>query len=493
MKLVLPNPWIAVTTIGLIGGLIGSSLGGCLGDDPRAVAESSWRASVSPEVVEGNPPCPEGTIEFKLDPPMSGTFAIGSTGESVTVDTDGVYFDWTSTIGMDAVIAKGGPNGNLYRYDPPTESFGDTDLASPINPMTETPYGLSHISFCYDFNLDVRKTADTTFTREWTWMIDKVGDQTDLLLQLGQTFIVDYQVTVSASAVDSNWAVGGSITISNPAPMSATITSVVDEISGYGAAAVDCGVEFPHVLAAGAELVCTYATDLPNGDSRTNVATVTTSGDVGGGAGEAAVEFATPTSVIDDCVDVDDDRVGALGSVCADAQFEYSLEVGGECGTSMFTNVASVETDDTQTTASDDHTVTVVVECEDVCTLTQGYWKTHSEYGPAPYDDTWATLADGADTPFFSTGLTYYEVLRTAPRGNACTILAIQWIAARLNVIAGADPAAIASTLTAGEQLFAGLDELGDCPESARAEILAAATTLDEYNNGLLGPLHCSE
>ena len=24
------------------------------------------------------------------------------------------------------------------------------------------------------------------------------------------------------------------------------------------------------------------------------------------------------------------------------------------------------------------------------CTLTQGYWKTHSENGPAPYDDNWA-------------------------------------------------------------------------------------------------------
>ena len=28
------------------------------------------------------------------------------------------------------------------------------------------------------------------------------------------------------------------------------------------------------------------------------------------------------------------------------------------------------------------------------CTLTQGYWKTHSSYGPAPYDVTWAILGD---------------------------------------------------------------------------------------------------
>jgi hypothetical protein len=32
------------------------------------------------------------------------------------------------------------------------------------------------------------------------------------------------------------------------------------------------------------------------------------------------------------------------------------------------------------------------------CTLTPGYWKTHSKYGPAKYDTTWALK--GEDTPF---------------------------------------------------------------------------------------------
>ena len=30
---------------------------------------------------------------------------------------------------------------------------------------------------------------------------------------------------------------------------------------------------------------------------------------------------------------------------------------------------------------------------ETVCTRTQGYWKTHSEYGPAEYDETWNELS----------------------------------------------------------------------------------------------------
>ena len=45
------------------------------------------------------------------------------------------------------------------------------------------------------------------------------------------------------------------------------------------------------------------------------------------------------------------------------------------------------------------------------CTLTPGYWKTHSKYGPAPYDATWALY--GEDNIFFLSGLSNYEVLWT--------------------------------------------------------------------------------
>ena len=59
------------------------------------------------------------------------------------------------------------------------------------------------------------------------------------------------------------------------------------------------------------------------------------------------------------------------------------------------------------------------------CTLTSGYWKTHSEFGPAPYNDTWAQLPNGASTTFFLSGKTYYQVLWTpAFMGNSYYILA---------------------------------------------------------------------
>ena len=79
------------------------------------------------------------------------------------------------------------------------------------------------------------------------------------------------------------------------------------------------------------------------------------------------------------------------------------------------------------------------------CTLTPGYWKTHSTYGPAPYDETWALV--GEDTPFFLSGQSYYDVLWTSPAGNAYYNLSFHYIAAELNDLNGADFSACAGCI----------------------------------------------
>src|SRR5918994_7715496 len=108
------------------------------------------------EVVPGNPGCddiaPEGEvwIELKVEPPADGD-EFSEDALTVNVDVrdteDGQVFDWDSNIGVDAVIVKGGPNANVYLYDP--ESMGATGLHAPVNPSGQWA-GLSHISFCYD-------------------------------------------------------------------------------------------------------------------------------------------------------------------------------------------------------------------------------------------------------------------------------------------------------------------------------------------------------
>jgi hypothetical protein len=140
------------------------------------------------------------------------------------------------------------------------------------------------------------------------------------------------------------------------------------------------------------------------------------------------------------------------------------------------------------------------------CTLTQGYWKTHSIYGPAPYDDTWAEI--GEDTQFFNNFLdydsatpadpiTWYEIMHMPPSGgNAYIILAYQYVAASLNFEAGADPSAVMTEYGQATALLSTYTWDYDWKvdlDGVRDQFITFATTLDNYNNGLIGPGHCVE
>ena len=479
-----------------------------------ALAGEPAGPAVTPTPVAGNPSCEDlgyahgSKWNYPADS-TGGTYPLG-TG-SVTWSTNGTYVNWTSTIGVDAVIVKGGPNANKYVYDPPTESRGDQGLVSPTNANNGKPYGLSRVEFCYDYELAVTKTAATSFTRSYAWTVEKTSPVTTLTLAEGQTATgVQYGVTVSDSSTDSNWRVTGDITILNPDPtLPAKVTGVTDTVSGPPGipASVTCPA-LPVTLAPGASIVCTYSAALPDGAARVNSATATVdaTSKVKGGSGTAAVTFGNPTTLVDECVEVKDDKGGTspvvLGSVCADKApktFSYAMDIGpyATCGQYAFTNTAHFKTNDTRTTGSDSHTIAVSVTCKyeggDGCTLTQGYWKTHSEHGPAPYDDTWALLTNGADTAFFDSGMTYHKVMRTPPKGNAYFILAKQYVAAVLNGLNGADQSDIQSTLDAAEALFdaQGTNDVTlTKAETKKAKSLASI--LDKYNNGKIGPGHCS-
>jgi hypothetical protein len=118
---------------------------------------------VNPVTQPGNATCPAGTTELKVEPVESGTFTDGTL--TVTLVVTGNTFSFTSNIGVDVVIVKGGPNSNVYDYRP-GESTGDTGLHAPINPKTGEPFGLSHVSFCYDVEAPTTTTttAPTTTT-----------------------------------------------------------------------------------------------------------------------------------------------------------------------------------------------------------------------------------------------------------------------------------------------------------------------------------------
>jgi hypothetical protein len=107
--------------------------------------------AVDPVFTEGNPKCPAGTTEFKID---GQGFSNGQKSQgpiTITISNfngQTATFDWSSNIGVDQVIVKGGDNANVYTYSP--ESTGDTGLHTPFNQSSGQNYGLSHVSFCYD-------------------------------------------------------------------------------------------------------------------------------------------------------------------------------------------------------------------------------------------------------------------------------------------------------------------------------------------------------
>ena len=124
---------------------------------------------------------------------------------------------------------------------------------------------------------------------------------------------------------------------------------------------------------------------------------------------------------------------------------------------------------------------------EEGCTYTQGYWKTHSTYGPAgPADDGWANVG-GPDAAFFSSGLSWYELFWTPVAGRKYVSLAHQYMAAKLNVLNGADDTDIAAALAAAEAWFPGKSLTAVPPTNAWQSAFAA------FNEGSTGPGHCED
>mgnify|MGYP000274085016 CR=1 FL=1 len=353
--------------------------------------------------------------------------------------------------------------------------------------------------------LDV--SAHTTFDRTYTWDVQKRASHTEVTLSPGQTLVETYSVTVTNTGyVDSNWTASDGISLRSDTTF--TATSVAAELTGGISAPIDCtffGTYTPPFT--GRSMACRWGpVALPDGSPRTVTATV---GFLDGSSISNSYAFDFTSDLLpgqpveyDKCVTVNDTYAGDLGTVCvgdAPKTFTYTRQIGPfeECGDVTIENTATIAGDRGRVLDSSDADLVVHVPCAGGCTLTQGYWKTHSREGPAPYDEAWKNLGPlEEDTPFFSSGMTWYQVFWTPPAGgNAWIQLAHQYMAAKLNILDGASTTpAVNSAITYAESFFATYKTSStSLSKTAAKAARERASLLDAYNNGLIGPGHCDE
>ncbi|WP_010246532.1 hypothetical protein [Acetivibrio cellulolyticus] len=329
--------------------------------------------------------------------------------------------------------------------------------------------------------LNVSKTATTSYTRTYNWSIDKkvseddinFADTTIITLPIGGIHNAYYRVSVIPMPVDGNFMASGTITVTNNAPISATILGITDEISGVGPVTVTCQTigSFPFVLAGGETHICGYMTtpgQILDKTTRINTVTVTIlnyrfsyTGNTPEAIGEtsfsaqANVIFSDPTEIIDESVSISDDLYGTVGEANVldptTQTLNYKREIGpySNCGNRTVVNTATFTTADTGATGSDTATVYVKVPCAG-CTFTIGYWKTHAGFtGNNPdlvskHLPIWLGTPNGAKSIQVTTPEQAVAILSfSGDASNGINKLYAQLLGAKLNIDNGADPTAV--------------------------------------------------
>lgn len=135
------------------------------------------------------------------------------------------------------------------------------------------------------------------------------------------------------------------------------------------------------------------------------------------------------------------------------------------------------------------------------CTLTIGYWKTHGGFGPQPdyvtqYLPIWLGTSGGAKSMNVNSGVIAHDILVMKTYGvpsNGITKLYAQLLGAKLNIAAGASNGAVSSVISAADTFLATHNYLdwASLSKTNQKLVLNWQSTLDNYNNGLIGPGHC--
>lgn len=179
---------------------------------------------------------------------------------------------------------------------------------------------------CQGADLTVTKTATPTFTRTYAWDISKDVDKT-LVKQIGGTATFNYTVDAWQTGFsDSDWALNGTITVTNPNDWEDVTVTLSDSLS-------ECTLESTEVtVPASGSVDVNYACTFASGAGGTNTATAEwdkvayyTPSDSASGSADYA--FVTPTKLVDQIVTITDTFDGVtttLGTLTATDQTPWA-------------------------------------------------------------------------------------------------------------------------------------------------------------------------
>lgn len=115
------------------------------------------------------------------------------------------------------------------------------------------------------------------------------------------------------------------------------------------------------------------------------------------------------------------------------------------------------------------------------CSLTPGFWMTHPEAWPVNSLEIGGVLYTQQEL---------LDIMMTPNAGDKTILMAFHLIATKLNVLSGSDPSALGSAIADADAWLANHGGVGSGQKPWDGGE-AIKNTLDDYNNGIIGPGHC--
>lgn len=415
--------------------------------------------------------------------------------------------------------------------------YTSCERQSPMEPPSQAPAPTEPPSKLIpgdgDTELTAYKTAEGFWERriEYDWTIVKTADPTSIDICSGASGMITYTLTATRTIVSESevYGVRGEICVSNTGAAPTQDFGIWDEI-WYEAGPGDYHLLFSGtidvsdkpVLNPGESFCYPYEiifTPIPGVRYKNIAYAIISNPNIPVSTGY--IEFTLPetptTTEIDAEADVTEVEYCPGGFTCTPSDpgpwHLYDSDVitftktvfngSAMCDTYYdLDNEVTLEEIDTGQLRTDSATVSIYTcPCGYGCTLTIGYWKTHAGFhGNNPDRVTehlpiWLGDAGGTKSIQVTTAAQAVEILSMdfGHASNGITKLYAQLLGAKLNISRGADDSAVASVIAEADAFLAMYDwqDWGSLSKSQRQVILGWMSTLDDYNNGDIGPGHC--